>query len=57
MGTQYDEKKLQCYKKKELNAEADQEEMMLTSTRPNAEDKCGDGFPQFHQMREMSATK
>ena len=45
MGTQYDAKTLECYKKKALNAEADQEEMMLTSTWPDAEDKCEDVSP------------
>ena len=45
MGTQYDAKTLECYKKKALNAKADQEEMMLTSTWPDAKDKCGDVSP------------
>ena len=45
MGTQYDAKTLECHKKKELNVEADQEEMMLTSTGPDAKDKCGDVSP------------
>ena len=45
MGTQYDAKTLECYKNKALNVEADQEEMMLTSTGPDAEDKCGDVSP------------
>ena len=57
MGTQYDAKTLECYKKKALNVKVDQEEMMLTSTGSDGEDKCRDISPQFHQMREMSATK
>ena len=45
MGTQYYAKTLDWYKKKALNAKVDQEEMMLTSTGPAAEDKCGDVSP------------
>ena len=45
MGTQYDAKTLECYKKKAPNVESDQEDMMLTSTGPNDEDKCGDVSP------------
>ena len=45
MGTKYDAKTLECYKKKELNVKVDQEEMMLTSTRPNGEDKWRDISP------------
>ena len=45
MGTQYDSKTLECHKKKALNVEVDQEEMMLTSTGPDAEDKCRDVSP------------
>ena len=45
MGTEYDAKKLEFYKKKALNAKANQEEMMLTSTGPDAEDKCRDVSP------------
>ena len=45
MGTQYDAKTLECYKKKALNAKADQEEMMLTSIGQDVKDKCGDVSP------------
>ena len=37
--------KVESYKNKELNAEADQEEMMLTSIGLDAKDKCGDVCP------------
>ena len=45
MGTQYDAKTVECYNRKEINVEADQEEMMLTSTWLDAKDKCGDLSP------------
>ena len=45
MGTQYYAKTLEWYKKKALNVEVDQEEMVLTSTKLDSEDKCGDVSP------------